>query len=35
MSSSSRDILIGRQSILDRNGQIFAYELLFRSTRGA
>ena len=35
MSPSSRDILIGRQSILDRNGQIFAYELLFRSTRGA
>ena len=35
MSPSSRDILIGRQSILDRNGQIFAYELLFRSARGA
>ena len=35
MSPSSRDILLGRQSILDRNGQIFAYELLFRSTRGA
>ena len=32
MSASSRDILIGRQSILDRNGQIFAYELLFRRT---
>ena len=31
MSPSSRDILIGRQPILDRNGQIFAYELLFRS----
>lgn len=33
MPPSSRDILIGRQSILDRNGEIFAYELLFRSSR--
>ncbi len=33
MNPASRDILIGRQSILDRNGQIFAYELLFRSSR--
>jgi len=33
MNASSRDILIGRQSILDRNSQIFAYELLFRSSR--
>lgn len=31
MDSSSEDIFIGRQPILDREQQLFAYELLFRS----
>ena len=33
MSPSSHNILIGRQSILDRNGQIFACEPLLRNAR--
>jgi len=32
MSDSLQDIFIGRQPILDRNQQIVAYELLFRSS---
>jgi EAL and modified HD-GYP domain-containing signal transduction protein len=36
MSLDSREIFLGRQPILDRNRQLFAYELLFRScTRNA
>ena len=31
---SSEEIFIGRQPILDRDQQLFAYELLFRSSKG-
>lgn len=30
-ASDTEDIFIGRQPILDRNQELFAYELLFRS----
>lgn len=35
MSDSLQDIFLGRQPILDRNQQIVAYELLFRSSNQA
>jgi EAL and modified HD-GYP domain-containing signal transduction protein len=31
MSTSSQEVFIGRQPILDRNNELYAYELLFRS----
>jgi len=33
MQNSTEKYLIGRQPILDRNQELFAYELLFRSTK--
>lgn len=32
MPITGREILIGRQPIFDRDGQVVAYELLFRDT---
>ncbi|MCC6590912.1 MAG: EAL domain-containing protein [Bryobacterales bacterium] len=35
ITSSAEEVLVGRQPILDRNRQIFGYELLFRSNQPA